>query len=276
MEALSQPPWSERPYIYDFPEPADFLRALAAYHKQNTRAFSLRQQALRAKNCSPALVSLLLSGQRKIRRDHLGALTKILLLQPFEAAHIDRLVSEPTREVSGAPRAEKKRGRRQPQNHLFRDWVNVYVKDCCQLRNFLPEPRRISQLLGGLVNERRIARAIDFLLAQGFWRYDTRGRIVPNEALVVSTHDIPNDQIREMHARALKLASRGLQEIPSSRRMASTVVLTVNQNSLAELRNLITKFQQELFDFVEEHPNGNEQLCQVVMHMTPMGGKNDA
>ncbi len=98
--------------------------------------------------------------------------------------------------------------------------------------------------------------------------------VVPEDAAVITTNEIPNEKIRLFHRKALQIAQRGLSTFPVDRRKASTVLISVDKAHIAELRELMDSFQNQLLDFIERHPNGQDSLVQVVVHLTPIGDRS--
>jgi len=141
------------------------------------------------------------------------------------------------------------------------------------LKGFALDIKVLHGMLFGLSNHRTIEKAVAFLLKEGFWRRTPSNRIVAEDAALVSTNEIPNDKIKEFHKQALKIALKGLDAFPLERRKASTVLMSVDQAKIPELRSLIDAFQNQLLKFIEDHPEGSDELIQVAIHLTPVGGK---
>jgi len=60
-----------------------------------------------------------------------------------------------------------------------------------------------------------------------------------------------------------------------NRRKASTVLISVNKEKLPELRSLLDSFENRLIEFIEENPSGKDELVQVAIHLTPVGGRHE-
>lgn len=160
---------------------------------------------------------------------------------------------------------------REPRNHLLNDWLNVYVKDCVHLRGFQANATTLFRMLNGMASVSRLQKSIDYLLREGFWRKTLTGKIVPDENAVLTTSGLPVTKIRQFHKAALDIAKRGLDRYPPGQRKASATVISVDASSRDELRTLIYRFHKDLQDFIESHPQGNDELYQLVIHLTPIG-----
>ncbi len=265
----------QRPIVFDYKNPADFFRDIGEYNRKTRRGFSIRSKSKNISGCSPALISQVIKGQRKLKRDQLLNFAKIFGLNATEVNHIDELLK--AGQVNLFPQSqidEKTLKVRVPKNHLLAHWLNPYVKDLVELKDFKLNAKWILQHLGPIAPLEKIEKSIQFLLQEGFWRQTPDGKIVPEEAAVTTTNEIPSDKIRSFHKQALKIAAKGIEEFPVQRRKASTVLVAVNSDTKDELKALINKFQNDLTTFIEKHPPNKDELVQVTIHMTPIGGQN--
>ena len=154
-------------------------------------------------------------------------------------------------------------------------WLNVYVKNSCGLRGFRPNAAVIHQILGGIATRRQIQRSLRFLLREGYLRRTLDGRTVEND-LVIATTDEQFDRRKQLfHRKALEIARRGISLYPWERRRESAVILTLNESSIEELKDLLKEFYEKLLLFAEEHPDENESMYQVIVNLSPLGGKQN-
>lgn len=259
-----------RPVVFDYGSPVEFLRALLSFYKE-TGSFSLRQRTARVGSLSQALVSQILNGRRQLTRDNLPAMALIFKLTKIEQDFIDKQILGSVSRISDIEDKKDVTSKRQTKNHILADWLNPYVKDLVNLRGFDLEPTHLHRMLSGIASPERIKKSTDFLLREGFWRRTPEGAIVPEEAAVTTTNEIPNENIRAFHKKALDIAQRGVSALPSHRRKSSTVLVSVDKNKMDELRGLIDSFQQQLLEFIEKNPKGKDNLVQVAIHLTPIG-----
>jgi uncharacterized protein (TIGR02147 family) len=231
--------------------------------------------------CSPALVTQVLRGKRQLTRERVISFSKLLKLTRHEAGFLDSWVESertPTRAVQvgvAMPLGMTKKVRGQPQNHLLRDWVNLYVKDASGLKGFKVDPEVVFRLLGGIVPKRRIERSLKFLLREGFLRSTLNGDVVENVALTTTTDNVPSSKIRRFHKEALKLAMRAIDLYPVEKRRANAVVMVLDDESLEELDSLLKEFYEKFMTFAERHAGESGGLYQVLLNFAPIGGKHE-
>jgi uncharacterized protein (TIGR02147 family) len=174
--------------------------------------------------------------------------------------------------VSAPPRPQVRR----PQNHLLSDWLHVYVKDALHLHGFEPDPVVIHRLLGGIASVDRIRRSLQFLFREGFFRTTADGRVVLNEPDETSTDELPDARIRAFHKRALDIAKSGIDNYPVEARRADAYVLALNEEHLKALKTILAESMDRVVQFRQDHSQDDERLYQVIMHLTPVGGRGDA
>lgn len=263
----------DRPVIYDYRSIPGFFLAMIRWHKMRDPSFSVRARTRQSAGCSPSLATQVIQGKRKLTRDRVETFSKLLDLTRSETAYLDRWV-ERSRALgkSNGLEAVIPRIRALPQNHLLSDWLNVYVKDACNLFDRMPSVHDLTRVLGGIASPARIARSLSFLMREGFLRKTLDGKLVPQDRLTTTTDDIPNAKIRQFHKHALKVAAAGIETFPIEQRRASAVVLSLNESSVPELQELLREFHEKLQSFCERHPEEKERLFQVLIHFTPIGG----
>ncbi|MGE0632002.1 MAG: DUF4423 domain-containing protein [Pseudobdellovibrionaceae bacterium] len=261
-----------RPVVYDYGSPVEFFVKLFEHYK-TCGSFSLRQRTAKVGVCSQALVSQILKGKRQLTRDNLSALAVIFKLTQAEHEFIDKKLSAHVYkiDVAGEPRAPQKV--RTPQNHLLSDWLNPYVKDLVDVKGFSLDSEVLFSMLRGIAPAHRIKKSVEFLLREGFWRQTPAGKIVAEDAAVITTNEIPNEKIRSFHKKALEIASRGITDLPTDRRKASTVLLSIDKENFNDLKDLVDSFHSQLMNFIDKHPKGSDSLVQVTIHLTPIGEK---
>lgn len=259
-----------RPVVYDYGQSYEFLSDLLLYYKSNS-SFSLRQRTAKVGACSQSLVSQILQGKRKLTRDNLSEIGEIFKLTKLEFDYLDKKITAKLHRLESVPDLTVPSQPRLPKNHLLTDWVNPYIKDLANLKGFRLEPEAVFSMLQGFVPLNKIKKSVDFLLKEGFWKKTLSGKIVLDEAAVTTTNNIANEKIKMFHVKALENALTGLKNFPVDQRKALTVLISVDQSKMDELKGLLDGFQKQLLEFIERNPNGQDALVQITTHLTPIG-----
>lgn len=269
-----------RPVIFGFDCVKEYLGAMLKWQRHQDPTFSVRKKSLGLKRCSPALVTKVLKGQRKLTTDRISDFAKLLNLEPSEKTYLERWLQGATDDKNGtnAARVDATKSkpisskRKEGETHLLSSWLHVYVKDAARLQGFHANATALYQLLGGIASIQQIQRSLNFLLREGYLRRTLDHKVVENDVVVTTTDDVPNVKIRQFHKKALEIAKRGIDVFPTHARRQSAIILPVNEDSLEELKKILKESYERIVAFSEEHSQDNQKLVQVIISMTPVGG----
>lgn len=258
-----------RPQLAQHTQPTAYLSAMLEWRKQTEPGFSIRKGCQNL--CSPALVSLVLSGQKKLMSEKATVFAEVCGLTPRETeAFCEKFGFVKLVRSKPASTQKEKRSNGSGNNHLLSNWLNLYVKDLCRLKSFNEDPALIAKNLNGLATAAQVKKSLEFLLHHGYLRRNLQGKLVENENFTESTEEIPNQDIRNFHKRALGITAENIDKVPVTNRDAYALLLPLDRASFSELKYLLKEFQMRLAQFVEQHSSDNETLYQVVLHLTPV------
>lgn len=271
-----------RPNIEDFDDPISFVKAMLAFRKKAERGFSILRATSTLRRVSPALVSLVIARKRTLTTDRVDEFSKLLGLTPAERHFFKSWIGNTpsTSAVSAAPlRASplvariERRNRKDVSTHILKDWLNVYVKDLFMFADVQRQPSLAEKMLLHIASPKRIRASIDFLMREGHLRKTLDGRVVLDTPLSIADPRVPSQKIRAFHKAALGIAQKAIDRVPPTERLANTLIVPVNQKSYLELVELIEEFGEKLKDFAAHHPDDGTTLYQLLVNVSPVGGK---
>jgi uncharacterized protein (TIGR02147 family) len=264
-----------RPLIFDYDSMTRFVHDMVEWRKKTVPQFSLRKETRYLRRCSQTLVSHVVHGRRPLTLDRVGDFAQLLELSGIEKRYLEQWIEtriSSKRNSPGVKPMRPVRRRKEGQNHLLSFWLHAYVKDASRLKGFKADPKVIHRLLGGIATPLQIEKSLRFLLREGYLRRTLDGKIVENEVLT-TTDDKDFDRKKQaFHRNALRIAYRGILAHPWERRHESALILPVDKASLERLKKLLKGFYEELLVFAENDLETNEELYQVVINLTPVGG----
>jgi uncharacterized protein (TIGR02147 family) len=264
----------QRPLITELADPVEILRVMLAYRRQAERSFSVMKACKDLYRVSPALISLILKGRRKITIDRIDELSRLMALTAPEKTFFRNLVQRESGSVKGAGFAERsEKNRKEASVHILTDWLNVYVKDCFHIEEIQRQPELLYRQLAPLASNQRIKKSLDFLLKEGYLRRQLDGRIVIETNLTVTDPQVPSQKIRNFHKAALKIAQQAVDLYPPTERFANTVLIALTPERYQDLIRLIQDFTEKLKDFAEVASPASDRLYQIAVNVSPTGGK---
>jgi len=275
-----------RPVIFDYESVPRFVTDMIAWRRQGQAKFSIRAEAKKNPGCSPALISQIAKGQRRLTRDRVEAVGSLLQLSWQEIKFLDQWIALKRKVAPQVIAAESNtkasqinlvdgEGIPKPENNLVGYWLNPYVREACRLSSFRMDPIVIHKLLGGIATLKQISRSLQFLISHGLLRKNLQGKMVVNEDVAFTTDNEPNVKIKTFHRQALQIARKGMQLYPISRRRSETYILAVNEDQIEALKSLIGDCMDRVEQFDKEQTDSKEALYQITMHLTPIGGSRE-
>lgn len=252
-----------------------FLADMLRFRKKNEKHFSILQASKDLRRVSPTLVSLLIKGKRKITIDRAEELAKLLGLTVNEKQYFKDWIARTSGNQASILELmqnslEQPPRRKQASNHILTDWINVYVKDAFQLKHVMDKPNEIYRTLAGIASQKRIDKAIEFLLRAGYLRRNLAGKVVEDSPLHVVDQKVSNLKVRQFHKGALKIALQAIDQYSSNHRYANALILPLHESSYKELKELIDEFTERLQKFAETAKDGTG-LYQVIINLSPTG-----
>lgn len=268
-----------RPDVFTYSDANAFVKDMLQWRKAAEPAFSVRQQTRALRRCSPALVTLIARGERRLSPDRVPEFAKLLRLSPHERrALFSMLGSEDLTEAPAKQDEPRQRPQRQSRpnarqsirSRLFQPWFNLHLWESARLSAFKPDAVHLFRLLRGIAPPASIAKSIRSLMHEGFLRRTLNGSTTPEYPSVESTDEIPDERIRRLHVKSLSLAARLTEEVPVAEREAGLVLMSLDEAGFQKLKVLLKKFTDELGQFSEEHSAGGDCLYQVLVNAVPV------
>lgn len=266
----------DRPIISTYDDLVTFAGDMLSYRKHHERHFSILRVTKGLRRVSPTLVTLILKRQRKLTLDRADEFAKLLALTPHERQFFRDWIARTNGDQDDAPGISQPSGevgvrRKAASSHILSDWINVYVKDAFQLKRVKKDPKEIYAVLAGIASQKRIDRAIAFLLRAGYLRKTLDGHVVEETPLHVVDQKIPNAKVRQFHKGVLKNAWQALDQYGPNRRYANALIVPLDEQGYREMTQLIAELAEKLQEFAENAKDG-DGLYQVVINLSPTGG----
>lgn len=258
---------------------AEFIKNRLQNLKAERPHYSIRNECLKLRKVSPTLVSLMIQGKRKVSLDRVDELSILLKLSPSEKQAFKNLVESespapknPAKKVSVDKTLYKEvRKRNEVSDSILNNFLNIYVKDAFLLKDIQANPELIYKKLAYLADEKSIRKSIHFLLREGYLRKTLDNKIVLDQPLSVKEPKEAHLLVRRFHKKALKLASVGLDLVPTDKRLANTFIIALDQTTYFELQDMIRNFTDQLKTFCETRALDGDNVYQLTLNLTPTG-----
>ena len=273
-----------RPQIQQYQEPSAYVADMLTYRRAQQPAFSVYRSCQGLRRISPALVSLVVAKKRSLTLDRVDEFARLLEMTALEKIYMKDWLARLQAQKTGTPLGHGpgsvgvasgavSRSRKDVSPHILTDWVNAYVKDCFQIPEICKNPKLIYAQLANIASQKRIDRAISFLLKEGHLRRTLDGRIEVEVNLTSSESPLPSQKIRNFHKASLQLAKNAIEQVPPTERFANSLVIPLDENGYQEILQLIKEFSEKLQEYASEQKNPGPRLYQILVNASPTGGK---
>jgi len=270
-----------RPTISKYDSIAAYIKDQIQYLKHIDPDFSVLAACKKLRRVSPALMSLIVKDKRKVTLDRVDELAKLLQMtvpeKIFLRDWIERADPRSVQNLKSMTMEEislHKNRRKEVSLNILNDWLNVYVKDCFQLKAIQENPKLIYAQLAHIAEPKRIDKSIQFLLREGYLRKTLNNTIVIDAALAVAETPLPSHKIRQFHKAALNIARNGIDTVSMDKRYVNTLVMPLNKEKYSEFVEIIQEFSEKIMKFSADlNTEEAESLYQFNLNLIPTGRK---
>ncbi len=255
------------PDIFRYETVQAYLRdVFEAGLKSRTRS-GVRALARRAGFKSPALLSMLARGERRLTLEATEKLSKALRLTGARKRYLETLsrldrAGSPGEELAAKETLLSLRRRTDEgslalkQYRCLTVWYYPAIYELVGLRCFQPNGRWLSRKLGGEVTPEQAERALVEMRSVGLL-VEEDGKLHQSQAALATTDGILNLAIQKYHREMLSRAIRSL-ELPPSEREVSGLTVRVPREKLDWVKARLRELRSELNQVLSACPDADD------------------
>jgi len=230
--------------------------------RATTPSYSLRKFSEHLEQ-NPAAVSQILSGKRSVSKKFANRILNKMGCSPKVMAQVNASFNSETNEADAKDKNSLNYGRMQfdvDQYDLVAEWYYYGILSLALTKNFKSNPEWIADKLG--VTKVKIIKALNKLEKLGLLNRDKKGNLKHSGVSISSTDGIQSLALRARHEENLNAAKLSILNDPLELRDFSFITVTTNTEKLAEARQRIRCFLNDLCDFLEDGPKDEVyELC---------------
>ena len=233
-------------------------------------SFSLRAFSRRL-GISPATLSLVASGRRRISRRLAVRILERLGLDPGRTSSIMSMFQE----GAAAPLTGQAMQLTMDQFHVVSEWYHFAIRALLRTRNAKSSPVWIAARLG--IKESEAGAAIARLLRLEMLVRGRGGKLVPTETSYHTPDGVSDSSIRRNHAKHLELALMSLDSDPVGVRDFTNLTMAVAPSGLEEARRAIRRFRKEISAILEHtdaYPKDCDEVYNLSIQLFPLSRAN--
>lgn len=221
--------------------------------KNKNSRYSLRSFANNL-NVSPATLSMVFSGKRKLSKEKVIDISKKLGLSPSTTLRI--LESDIINfEDILTEQAKTKKNLTEEKFQLIANWHHYAIISLSKIKKHKADTRWISRQIG--ISEMDARIALNRLLELGLIEIQN-DKIIEINHSSSTTEDVPSEAIRNFHKGILTKAVTSIDEVDPSFREISSVILSFNKNDMLSAKQSLRDFQEHFANKFESTKNADE------------------
>lgn len=251
-----------------------WLENLIAEKIKKNPQFSLRAFA-RMVDVSPAVLSRILSGKRKLTFNLATRIADALVLGPVER---DTLYSF-FLGSSSEEKTEEEKVQKELSIDCFnamKEWYHYGITQLLYIESFKEDSKWIAKMLS--ITELEAKMAIERLLRLEILDRDENGKLYRTATHLSTTTDIASAGIRHFQKQILEKSIESLEKDDVLERDITSITIAINEDRLAEAKLEIKKFRMKMSEFLST--GEKTRVYNLGVHLIPLsksaiGDKNE-
>jgi uncharacterized protein (TIGR02147 family) len=271
---------AERPKIFNYDNYRGFLRDIYSYMNARDKKFSFRYFARISGFKSHSFLRLIMDGKSNLSSRSTDQLVKALKFNAEEAHFFKSLVqlnqatTHEERNVHAKALLKSKTYREiyplsESQYRYFACWYYSVIREMVGLPQFREDAAWIASRTRPVITPAKANEAIASLLQLGLLQRDEAGRLQQATKVVSTPSEVSSAYIANWHKEYIKKGAESIETVPRENRDVSAVTLAFAPENVAQVKELIANFRQELVQLALQQPL-REELYQLNIQFFPL------
>jgi uncharacterized protein (TIGR02147 family) len=231
--------------------------------KKNSQ-FSLRAFA-RLVDVSPAVLSRVLSGKRKLTFNLAVRIADALVLGPAErellySFYLTHSEDEASTEI------KKEKELSIDCFNAMKEWYHYGITQLLYVESFNEDPKWIAKMLS--ISELEAKLAIDRLIRLEILDRDENGKLYRTATHLATTTDIASAGIRHFQRQILEKSIESLETDDIKERDITSITIAINEDRIEEAKKEIKKFRMKMSEFLST--GEKTRVYNLGIHLIPL------
>lgn len=249
--------------------PQSWLENILTEKMKKNPQFSLRAFG-RMVDVSPAVLSRVLSGKRKLTFKLAVRIADSLLLGPYER---EQLYSFYLSHPASEEQAEQNKIEKELSLDCFnamKEWYHYGITQLLYLESFNEEPKWIAKMLA--ISELEAKLAVERLVRLKILARDETGKLYRSATHLSTSTDIAAAGIRHFQKQILEKSIASLEADDISERDITSITIAINEDRIAEAKAEIKKFRMKMSEFLAT--GEKTRVYNLGIHLIPLSQKS--
>lgn len=274
------PSESIAPSVYSYMDYRAFLRDFYQYQKSLRASYSYQFIADKV-SIDRSLIIRIFNGKRHLSSKNIESFIKLVGLNNKEGFYFRELVlyckAEKEADIKKhmerllALTPTKQRVLRSSEFQYFQHWYYAAIRSLLEFYHFTDDYRALAQTLKPKISVPQAREAIDLLQKLGLIEKQSSGRFVPTANHISTGEKWRSMAVTKYQAETISLSQDGLKRHPQSATDYSTITMSMNRDTITEIRSIIKECRQKIITLVNSVPEEDvNTLYQLNMQLFPL------
>lgn len=245
--------------------PQSWLENLLAEKIKKNPQFSLRAFA-RMVDVSPAVLSRVLSGKRKLTFNLAVRIADSLVLGPYEREQLYSFYLSNTPADVDDRQNKKEKELSIDCFNAMKEWYHYGITQLLYLSTFRDDPKWIARMLA--ISELEAKLAVDRLIRLEILDRDESGKLYRTATHLSTTTDIASSGIRHFQKQILEKSIASLEGDDILERDITSITIAINEERIPEAKAEIKKFRLKMSEFLST--GEKNRVYNLGIHLIPL------
>ena len=242
-----------------------WLENLLADKIKKNPMFSLRAFA-RMVDVSPAVLSRVLSGKRKLTFNLAVRIADALVLGPYERETLYSFYISSSSEDENSEKNKKEKELSIDCFNAMKEWYHYGITQLLYIEAFIDDPKWIAKMLS--ITELEAKLALDRLIRLEILDRDKNGKLYRTATHLSTSTDIASAGIRHFQKQILEKSISSLESDDISERDITSITIAINEDRIPEAKIEIKKFRLKMSEFLAT--GEKTRVYNLGIHLIPL------
>jgi uncharacterized protein (TIGR02147 family) len=273
-----------RPDIFGYDDFRKFIQDWLDYRLSSSHAVSsIRSITSAAGFRSPNYLRLVAQGKRNLTAESIGKISQTFELSAEESRFFRQLVlfnqakTHESRKIYLDELLSSRSYRnvypvRSAQLEYYSKWYYVVIREMVSLKDFKEDVAWIANRIVPRISEKDAEEALKKLQRLGLIERDESGKLCVTRRLLTPEGKLGAASLKEFHRNVIRKAADAIDLFPGEEREISSVTVSVDQATAAQMRSLIVEFRKRMLGLVQD-VESPEEVFQFNLQFFPMTKK---
>ena len=242
-----------------------WLENLLAQKVKSNPHFSLRAFA-RQVDVSPAVLSRILSGKRRLTFKLAIRIADALMMGPIEREELYSLFSITVSDKSDSREDHYEKELTIDCFNALKNWYHYGLTQLVLMKSFKEDPKWIAKMLS--ISELEAKMAIDRLLRLEILDRNEEGELFRTNFHLTTSTDVAASGIRYFQKQILEKSIYSLENDDLREKDITSITIAINEERIIEAKKEIMKFRKKMAEFLTE--GEKTRVYNLGIHLIPL------